>query len=110
MPTKLGAHVLRAAPDLSEFIQARPAVVSSSVTGGWSETSPAASWSSGPRRGVTMHNFNTGKTPFQAARQYVQDLATYRSNPLIKYWEGTTSRYGTILKTWAGTPSSRSSV
>ncbi|MBU0705585.1 MAG: hypothetical protein KKC18_17205, partial [Chloroflexi bacterium] len=26
MPTKLGPHILRAAPDISEYIQAKPAV------------------------------------------------------------------------------------
>lgn len=92
MPTKLGAHVLRATADLGEYIQAGPAVVK--FVGDW-----------GVAHGISKdvlligrkHQADydaqlqqaTGKTPVEAARQFVQDqLATYQSNPRITYWEG----------------------
>jgi hypothetical protein len=91
MPTKLGAHVLRAAPDLGAFIQARPAVVKFVGDWGMAKDVPSGILVIGAKAGSydAQLQGNSGKTPLQAARQYVQDmLATYQSNPLIKYWEG----------------------
>lgn len=91
MPTKLGAHVLRAAPDLDEFIQARPAVVKFVGDWGMARDVPGGVLVIGVKQASYDAQLQraSGKTPLQAARQYVQDmLATYQANPFIKYWEG----------------------
>jgi len=92
MPTKLGAHVLRAAADLGEYIQAGPAVVK--LVGDWGMASdvPEGVLVIGRRHSADYDaqlQKNTGKTPLEAAQQFVHDqLETYESNPHIKYWEG----------------------
>ena len=91
MPTKLGAHVLRAAADLGEFIQARPAVVKFVGDWGMAQWAQPGTLVMGAKAGKydAQLQRNSGKTPHEAAQQYVTDMKeTYQSNPLIKYWEG----------------------
>jgi hypothetical protein len=92
MPTKLGAHVIRAAPDLGEYIQAKPAVVKFVGDWGMAPNVPEGVLVIGRRHQGNydaQHQKATGKTPREAAQQFLQDqLDTYRSNPAIKYWEG----------------------
>jgi hypothetical protein len=92
MATKLGAHVLRVAPDLGEYIQARPAVVKFVGDWGMAPNVPEGVLVIGRRHQGAYDaqlQKNTGKTPLAAAQQFIQDqLETYQSNPLIKYWEG----------------------
>jgi len=92
MPTKLGAHVLRAAPDLGEYIQARPAVVKFVGDWGMAPSVPEGILVVGRRHQAAYDaqlQKNSGKKPLEAAQQFIQDqLETYRSNPYIKYWEG----------------------
>jgi hypothetical protein len=91
MSTKLGAHVIRAATNLGEFIQARPAVVKFVGDWGMAQSAPAGVLVMGAKAGNydAQLQRNSGKTPLQAAQQYVQDMMeTYQSNFLIKYWEG----------------------
>jgi hypothetical protein len=91
MPTKLGAHVLRSASLLGEFIQARPAVVK--FVGDWGTASsvPEGVLVIGAKAGSydAQLQRTTGKTPREAAEQFVGDMrSTYEANPAIKYWEG----------------------
>jgi len=92
MPTKLGAHVLRTAADLGEYIQARPAVVKFVGDWGMAPSVPKGTLVVGRRHQAAYDaqlQKNTGKKPLEAAQQFIQDqLETYQSNPLIKYWEG----------------------
>lgn len=91
MPTKLGAHVLRTAADLGEYIQAMPAVVKFVGDWGMALNVPQGSLVIGRRHQDydAQLQKNSGKTPLEAAQQFTQDqLETYQSNPLIKYWEG----------------------
>jgi hypothetical protein len=92
MPTKLGLHVLAAAPDIGEYIEAGPAVAK--FVGEWG----MAQWVSDRTLAIgrkyqgdydAQLQKNTGKTPREGAQQFVQDqLETYQTNPHIKYWEG----------------------
>lgn len=91
MPTKLGAHVLRAAADLNEFVAARPAVVKLVGEWGLARDAPAGTLVIGvkPAAYDAQSQKRSGKTPLEAARQFVNDMkATCQANPLIKYWEG----------------------
>jgi len=92
MPTKLGPHVLRAAPDVLEYIHAGVPVVKFVGDWGMAEDVPEGALIVGRqyRRSYDAQlQKNTGKTPREAARQYVSDqLPRYRSNPRIVYWEG----------------------
>jgi hypothetical protein len=92
MPTKLGPHVLRDAPDLNDYIEAKPAVVK--LVGDWGKAKevPAGVLVVGRRHQGdydAQGQRGAGKTPLEAAQQFVQDqLQTYQPNPHIKYWEG----------------------
>jgi len=91
MPTKLGAHILRSASLLGEFIQARPAVVK--FVGDWGTASSISSsiLVIGAKAGEydAQLQRTTGKTPREAAEQFVGDMrSTYEANPAITYWEG----------------------
>ena len=92
MPTKLGPHVLRAAPDLEEYIQARPAVVKFVGDWGMAKDVPRGVLVIGRRHQGDYDaqlQRRTGKTPLEAARQFINDQReTYESNPHIEYWEG----------------------
>jgi len=83
---------LRVAPDLGEYIQARPAVVKFVGDWGMAPNVPQGVLVIGRRHQGAYDaqlQKNTGKTPLAAAQQFIQDqLETYQSNPLIKYWEG----------------------
>lgn len=92
MPTKLGAHVLRAAPGLREFIEAGAAVIKFVGDWGMAVHVPAGTLVIG-RKIISDYDAQlqraSGKTPLQAARQLVNDqLPTFRANPHIQYWEG----------------------
>jgi hypothetical protein len=91
MPTKLGAHVLRSAALLSEFIQAKPAVVKFVGDWGTAANIPADILVIGAKAGNydAQLQRTTGKTPREAAEQFVGDMRpTYEANPAIIYWEG----------------------
>lgn len=91
MATKLGAHVLRAAADLGEFIQSKPAVIKFVGDWGMATNAPGGVLVVGAKAGNydAQLQRTTGKTPRQAAQQFVGDMIeTYRANPVIKYWEG----------------------
>ena len=92
MPTKLGAHVLRVAEGLGEFIEAGPAVLKFVGDWGTAGTVPKSVLVIGRKfQGDydAQLQRNTGKTPLEGAQQLVSDqLSTYRSNPHITYWEG----------------------
>ena len=92
MPTKLGAHVLRSAADLGEFIQAGPAVLKFVGEWGLARDVPENSLVIGRKHQANYDaqlQKTSGKTPQEAAQQFVQDqLGTYQSNPHITYWEG----------------------
>ena len=91
MPTKLGPHVLRGTEELPSYIQARPAVIK--LVGGWgmADSVPEGVLVIGRKHQGSYDaqlQYNTDKTPLQAAEQFVQDqLDTYQSNS-ITYWEG----------------------
>ena len=91
MPTKLGAHALRSAALLGEFIQARPAVVK--LVGDWgiAASIPAGVLVIGAKAGEydAQLQLASGKTPREAAEQFVGDMRpTYEANSAITYWEG----------------------
>jgi len=92
VPTKLGAHVIRSAPDLGEYIQARPAVVKFVGDWGMAPSVPEGVLVIGRKHQGNydaQHQKATGKTPLEAAQQFIQDQQeTYHFNPSIKYWEG----------------------
>jgi hypothetical protein len=92
MPTKLGAHVLRVAEGLGEFIEAGPAVVKFVGDWGTARDIPKSVLVIGRKfQGDydAQLQRNTGKTPLEGAQQFVSDqLSTYQSNPHITYWEG----------------------
>ena len=92
MSTKLGAHVLRSAADLGEYIQAGPAVVKFVGDWGIAQDVPEGTLVIGRKHQGDYDaqlQYATGKTPLEAAQQFIHDqLPTYQSNPLIKYWEG----------------------
>ena len=91
MSTKLGPHVLRGAPDLSEYIQAGIAVAK--FAGDWAMARDVPEGVLTIGRLVAdydaQHQKALGQTPLEAARRFIQDqLPTYQSNPHIEYWEG----------------------
>ena len=92
MSTKLGPHVLRSAADLGEYIQAGVAVAKFVGDWGLARDVPEGALVIGRKHQGDYDaqlQKATGKTPLQAAQQFVQDqLSTYQSNPHIKYWEG----------------------
>jgi hypothetical protein len=91
MPTKLGAHVLRTAADLGEYIQAGPAVVKFVGDWGMATNVPKNVLVIGRKhQGYDAQlQKNSGKSPLAAAQQFIQDqVETYEFNPVIKYWEG----------------------
>ncbi|HEY67988.1 MAG: hypothetical protein DRI79_00100 [Chloroflexi bacterium] len=92
MPTKLGPHVLQAAEDLSEYIEAGVAVAKFVGDWGIAKDVPAGVLVIGRKHQGdydAQQQKAAGKTPLEAAQQFIQDqLPTYQSNPHIKYWEG----------------------
>jgi len=92
MSTKLGPHVLRSAADLSEYVRAGVAVAKFVGDWGLARDVPEGALVIGRKHQGDYDaqlQKNTGKTPLQAAQQFIQDqLPTYQSNPHIKYWEG----------------------
>ena len=91
MPTKLGAHALRSAALLGEFIQSHPAVVK--LVGDWgiASTIPSSILVIGAKAGKydAQLQLASGKTPREAAEQFVGDMRpTYEANSAITYWEG----------------------
>ena len=90
--TKLGPHVLRTAPGLSEYLQAGPAVAKFVGDWGMARTVPGNTLVVA-RRAQTHYDAQlqraSGKTPVQAAQQFMGDhISLYRSDPHIIYWEG----------------------
>jgi len=92
MPTKLGPHVLKSAPGLSEYLNAGAAVVKLVSEWGMARYVPEGLLVIGrkfQRDYDAQLQRASGKTPLQAAQQFVEDqLPTYRANPAITYWEG----------------------
>jgi hypothetical protein len=92
MPTKLGAHVLRAVPELSDYIEAGAAVVKLMGDWGMAKDLPKSLLVIGRKfegHYDAQHQRSTGKTPLEAAQQFVGDqMSEYKFNPAIKYWEG----------------------
>jgi hypothetical protein len=92
MSTKLGPHVLRTAGQLGEYIESGPAVVKLVGDWGLAKDIPSDILVIGRKfegKYDAQLQRNTGKTPFQAAQQFINDqMPTYRSNPHILYWEG----------------------
>jgi hypothetical protein len=92
MPTKLGPHILRSAPDLGDYIQTRTAVVK--LVGDWAlgtQVPDGVLVTARKHEGRfdAQLQRNTGKTPRAAAQQFVKaQLSTYQANPHIRYWEG----------------------
>ena len=92
MPTKLGAHVLRAVPELSDYIEAGAAVIKLMGDWGMAKDIPKSTLVVG--RKFEGHydaqlQRSSGKTPLEAAQQFVDDqLQEYKYNPAITYWEG----------------------
>ncbi len=91
MATKLGPHVLRTASDLGDYIQARPAVVKLVGDWGLAPSIPEGILVIGRRHCDydAQSQRSRGETPAEAAQRFINDqLATYQTNPAIKYWEG----------------------
>jgi hypothetical protein len=92
MPTKLGPHVLRDAPNLADYLKTKTGVVKFVGEWGRAPQVPEGVLVIGRRHQGdydAQHQKGTGKTPREAAQQFVQDqLPTYQSNSFIKYWEG----------------------
>jgi hypothetical protein len=92
MPTKLGPHVLREAADLADYLGTNTAVAKFAGSWGMGTQVPEGVLVIGRKhqaRYDAQLQRATGKTPLEAAQQFVQDqLPTYRANPHIEYWEG----------------------
>jgi len=92
MPTKLGLHVLKAALDISEYIQSKPAVVKFVDELGAAVNVPKGVLVIGRRYQGDYDaqlQKNSGKTPLEAVQQFIGDQKeTYQMNPHVKYWEG----------------------
>ena len=92
MPTKLGLHVLRAAPGVSEYLDAGAAVVKFVSEWATARHVPEGTLVIGRKfQGDydAQLQRESGKTPLQAAQQFVDDqLPLYQANPAITYWEG----------------------
>ena len=94
MATKLGPHVIKAAPDLSEYIPAGIAVAKFAGDWGLAQGVPDGVLVIG-RLVVNEQDYTAqkqrdlGQTPLEAVQKFLQDqLPTYQSNPHIEYWEG----------------------
>jgi hypothetical protein len=91
MTTKLGAHVLRNAAGLREYIRARPAVVKFVGDWGMATDVPEGVLVIGRRHQGSydaVMQYEHGEEPHEAAEKFIEDqLETYQSNP-ITYWEG----------------------
>ncbi len=95
MPTKLGPHVIKAAPDLSEYILAGIAVAKFAGSWGTAQSVPDGVLVIG-RLVVDEQDYTAqkqknkwGQTPLEAVQKFLEDqLPTYQANPHIKYWEG----------------------
>jgi len=92
MSTKLGPHVLRGAPDLSEYIPSGIAVAK--FAGDWAMAHDVPDGVLVIGR-MVMEDYDAqeqkanGQTPLEAVQQFLQDqLPTYQANPQIEYWEG----------------------
>jgi hypothetical protein len=92
MPTKLGPHVLRAAPDIGDYLKAGPAIAKFVDELGMAKDIPEGILVIGRRfQGDydAQLQKNTGKTPLQAAQQFIGDQEqVYSMNPHVTYWEG----------------------
>jgi hypothetical protein len=92
MPTKLGPHILRDAPDLSEYLAAKPAVVKLVGQWGVGEQVPEGVLLIGRKHQANYDaqlQKTSGKTALEAAQQFVDDqMPTYQANDHITYWEG----------------------
>jgi hypothetical protein len=89
--SKLGAHVLRAAAGVGEFIAEKPAVVTFVGDWGMAANVPRSTLVIGATAGNydAQFQYASGATPQQAAQQFVDDTrAKYLSNPDIAYWQG----------------------
>jgi hypothetical protein len=89
--SKLGAHVLRAASGLGEFIANKPAVVTFVGDWGMAANVPTGTLVIGATAGNydAQFQYASGATPQQAAQQFVNDtLSRYQSNSAITYWQG----------------------
>jgi len=90
--TKLGAHVLRSAADLGDYVAAKPAVVKLVGEWGMAADLPEGVLAIGRKHQAdydAQHQYKEGMSPADAARQFVEDQAdVYRANPQIAYWEG----------------------
>jgi hypothetical protein len=109
--TKLGPHVLRTAPGLSEYLQSGPAVAKFVGDWGMARTVPDNTLVVA-RRDQTHYDAQlqraSGKTPVEAAQQFMGDhVPLYRSDP-SSTGRGTMSPSGAPSRRWAGTLSSRS--
>jgi hypothetical protein len=95
MATKLGPHVLRGAPNLSEYIQAGIAVAKFAGDWGMARDVPAGVLVIG-RLVVDQQDYTAqkqkkdwGQTPLEAVQKFLHDQRpTYLANPHIEYWEG----------------------
>lgn len=90
--TKLGAHVIRSAANLGDYLSAKPAVAKFVGDWGMAADVPVGALIIGRKHQGNydaQHQYNSGLSPEDAASRFVQDqLATYQSNPHITYWEG----------------------
>jgi murein DD-endopeptidase MepM/ murein hydrolase activator NlpD len=77
---------------LGDYIKAKPAVVKLVGDWGMASTVPAGVLVVGRKHQGdydAQHQYRTGQNPAAAARVFVQDqMATYKANPHITYWEG----------------------
>jgi hypothetical protein len=92
MPTKLGPHILRSAADLGDYLRTQIAVIK--LVGDWGVATqvPDGVLAIGRKHEARFDaqlQKNTGKTPLEAAQQFVKaQLPIYQANPHIMYWEG----------------------
>jgi hypothetical protein len=86
MTTKLGAHVLRNAAGLREYIRARPAVVKFVGDWGMATDVPEGVLVIGRRHQGSydaVMQYEHGEEPREAAEKFIEDqLETYQSNPI----------------------------
>jgi len=91
-PTKLGAHVIRSAADLGDYIGAKPAVVKFVGDWGMSAQVPVRVLVVGRKHQSdydAQHQYTAGLSPATAAERFYSDqISTYLANPLVEYWEG----------------------
>ncbi len=90
MSTKLGLHILRSAPDILDYMEARPAVVKFVGEWGMAQDAPEGVLVIGRKVQdyEAQGQYREKKAPIEAAQKFFKDqLETYQSNPHIKYWE-----------------------